>query len=430
MAAPNIVNVSTISGKTAVQAVSTSATAIVTNSAASGKVYKVNSLLVSNVDGTNTAEITIDLYRSSTAYHLIKTASITAGSTLDLLAKTIYLEEGDSVRLTASALSDLEAVCSYEEIDSTGSGAAGIFSTLTATGNTELGDAEATDTHAIKGATTLLANTSSDALRITQTGTGNALVVEDSANPDSTPFVVDTNGNVGIGTSSPSEILVLSAANNPRLAFEDVGNFEYTIGIKDNDAFTISSGGTDTERMRIDSSGNVGIGTGASISYQLQLSTDSAGKPSTNTWTVVSDERIKENIELADLDLCYDAVKNIPLKRFKWKDEVYSEEQVADRHKLGWIAQDVESVYPKAVNIHEFRYNQIYNETIIPATEDEPERIEKELVSEDVIEDCRNLNADQIYAAMYGAIQKLIQKVESQQSTIDALTARIEALEA
>jgi hypothetical protein len=42
------------------------------------------------------------------------------------------------------------------------------------------------------------------ALRITQAGTGNALVVEDEANPDSSPFVIDANGNVGIGTSSPS----------------------------------------------------------------------------------------------------------------------------------------------------------------------------------------------------------------------------------
>ncbi len=39
-------------------------------------------------------------------------------------------------------------------------------------------------------------NTSSNALRITQTGTGNALVVEDSTNPDSTPFVVDANGRI------------------------------------------------------------------------------------------------------------------------------------------------------------------------------------------------------------------------------------------
>lgn len=116
MTAPNIVNVATITGKTAVQAVGTSATAIVTNSASSGKVFKVNALYVSNVDGTNNAEITVDIYRSSTAYHVAKTVVVPADATLDVLAKAIYLEEGDSLRLTANAASDLEAVCSYEEI--------------------------------------------------------------------------------------------------------------------------------------------------------------------------------------------------------------------------------------------------------------------------------------------------------------------------
>jgi len=116
MAAPNIVNVTTITGKTAVQAVGTSATAIATNSAASGKVLKVNALYVSNVDGTNNAEINVDLFRSSTAYHIGKTIVVPADATLDVISKPIYLEEGDSLRLTASAASDLEAVCSYEEI--------------------------------------------------------------------------------------------------------------------------------------------------------------------------------------------------------------------------------------------------------------------------------------------------------------------------
>jgi hypothetical protein len=45
--------------------------------------------------------------------------------------------------------------------------------------------------------------TSSDMVRITQLGTGNALVVEDSTNPDSTPFVISGGGNVGIGTTNP-----------------------------------------------------------------------------------------------------------------------------------------------------------------------------------------------------------------------------------
>jgi len=116
MAAPNIVNVATITGKTAVQAVGTSATAIVTNSASSGKVFKVNSLYVSNVDGTDNAEVNIDLFRSSTAYHIAKTLVVPADATIDVLSKPVYLEEGDALRLTANAASDLEAVCSYEEI--------------------------------------------------------------------------------------------------------------------------------------------------------------------------------------------------------------------------------------------------------------------------------------------------------------------------
>ena len=116
MAAPNIVNVTTITGKTSVLAVTTSATAIVTNSGSSGQVYKINALYVSNVDGTNNADLNVDLYRSSTAYHVAKTVNVPADATLDVISKSIYLEEGDSLRLTANANSDLEAVCSYEII--------------------------------------------------------------------------------------------------------------------------------------------------------------------------------------------------------------------------------------------------------------------------------------------------------------------------
>lgn len=118
MAAPNVVRVSTINGKTAVQNVTTVAANIVSNSAASGKVMKINSLIVSNVDGTNAANITIDLYRASTAYRIVSSVTVPAGTSFTALTKdiSIYLEEGDGLRCTASANSDLEAVCSYEEI--------------------------------------------------------------------------------------------------------------------------------------------------------------------------------------------------------------------------------------------------------------------------------------------------------------------------
>jgi len=116
MAAPNIVNVSAMYGKTAVLVVTTSATAIVTNTAASGKVLKVNALYVANVDGTNNATVDVDVFRSSTAYRIAYTITVPADATLDLINKPLYLEEGDALRITANANSDLEAVCSYEEI--------------------------------------------------------------------------------------------------------------------------------------------------------------------------------------------------------------------------------------------------------------------------------------------------------------------------
>lgn len=116
MAAPNIVNVTAITGRTAVQVITTTATAIVSNAANSNTVLKVNALYISNIDGTNNAEVTVDLFRSSVAYRLAFTVVVPADAVLDVLSKAIYLEEGDSLRLTASANTRLEAVCSYEVI--------------------------------------------------------------------------------------------------------------------------------------------------------------------------------------------------------------------------------------------------------------------------------------------------------------------------
>lgn len=169
---------------------------------------------------------------------------------------------------------------------------------------------------------------------------------------------------------------------------------------------------------------SVGIGH-TNPGYQLQLSTDSAAKPGTNTWTIASDARLKTNIQLADTARCYDIIKAVPLKRYTWKDEVYTLEQVKDRSKLGWIAQDVEQVFPKAVNQHRFAYNQKYEEVV-----KEDGSIEKKLISEDVLEDCRDLNADQLYAVMYGAVQELVQKSEVKDAEIVALQSELTSTKA
>jgi hypothetical protein len=118
MAAPNIVNVTTITGKTSVLLPTTVATSIANNIASSGEVFKINSLIIANINGTAVADATVDIFRSSTAYRIASTVTIPADASLVVISKenVIYLEEGDDLRITASANSYLSAVCSYEEI--------------------------------------------------------------------------------------------------------------------------------------------------------------------------------------------------------------------------------------------------------------------------------------------------------------------------
>jgi hypothetical protein len=115
MANPNIVNVTSIYGTTYVQAVGTSATAIVP-AVATGSIVKLDALYIGNIDTSSPYKITVDLYRSSTAYNMLYQVSIPAGAGLDVLSKSIYLQEGDSLRLTADTASKLQAVASGEVI--------------------------------------------------------------------------------------------------------------------------------------------------------------------------------------------------------------------------------------------------------------------------------------------------------------------------
>jgi hypothetical protein len=123
MAAPNIVNVTTITGKSAVvDLTTTNATLVVENPAASNKVFKINSLVVSNVDGTNAADITISYYSEDniggTATQIVSTVSVPADASLVVIDKntSIYLEEDRSIGATAGSANDLKVVISYEEI--------------------------------------------------------------------------------------------------------------------------------------------------------------------------------------------------------------------------------------------------------------------------------------------------------------------------
>lgn len=125
---------------------------------------------------------------------------------------------------------------------------------------------------------------------------------------------------------------------------------------------------------------------------QLPLYYDNAGGELTYG-VPTSDQRLKSNIVSANLDICYNVIKNLKLKRFRFDEDIYSDKQCIDRNRLGWIAQEVEQVLPKSIAITEY-----------------------ELANGTVINDCMMLDPAQIYAAMYGAVQKIIKTIEYTQT--------------
>ena len=119
MATPDIIDVGTINGAMVAGAVSNSAHDIVDVTAE--HTFKINTLAISNVDGTNDATISVSVSadNGSNYYHLAKTVTVPADSTVYIISKdtSIYLDETDLLRLQASAANMLEYVCSYETLN-------------------------------------------------------------------------------------------------------------------------------------------------------------------------------------------------------------------------------------------------------------------------------------------------------------------------
>lgn len=123
MTAPNIVNITSMLGKTdATSLTTTSATSVLENAVGSNKVLRITLVRVVNVDGTNSADATISYYTQDnlggTAMELVQAKSVAANTFLDVVTKDtpIYLEEDKSLGATASAANDLKIIVTYEEI--------------------------------------------------------------------------------------------------------------------------------------------------------------------------------------------------------------------------------------------------------------------------------------------------------------------------
>jgi len=235
------------------------------------------------------------------------------------------------------------------------------------------------------------------ALRVTQLGTGNALVVEDETNPDSTPFVVTNDGKVGVGINSPSAKLDIVHNNNNPLRLENTTGSAVKLQFEDSNSkqgeiqsFTgnlIFSNGTGsvTQRMQIDTSGNIGAPSGTNI-YNA------------------SDQRLKQNI--TDLSGCLQKVLLMRGVSFNWIDKFCDSE--ADKTLYGLIAQEL----------------QIIDSNLVDSFSDNT------ITAGDVaVENPLRVNEKFIIPMLVESIKEQQTLIESQQSQIDALTARIVALE-
>ena len=126
MAAPNIVSVSTIRGKSNVANLTTTSSSVIVNDVNSGKVFKINTIMIANVDGTAAGNVSVELFKfgaqnvstgtGNATYAIANVMTVPAKSSLDVLSKSIYLEEGDQLKAKSDANNRLHLITSFEEI--------------------------------------------------------------------------------------------------------------------------------------------------------------------------------------------------------------------------------------------------------------------------------------------------------------------------
>lgn len=123
MAAPNVVNVTTITAKTTyLTPANTTANVLLANAASSGKVFKINMILAANVNGTSASDTTVAINSaaagSGTSYPIASTISVPADASLIVSDKatSFYLEEDKSIVVTSGTSGAISYTVSYEEI--------------------------------------------------------------------------------------------------------------------------------------------------------------------------------------------------------------------------------------------------------------------------------------------------------------------------
>lgn len=207
-------------------------------------------------------------------------------------------------------------------------------------------------------------------LRNTETG-GDVYIGASSTND----LVIETSGEVGINTSSPEAMLhvadgtgsftgthnslvkqILESDNQTFFEINGVSwsgfSFADTEGSLRAGTFynhgdnylQFKTGGVDS-RVVITENGNVSIGAGTSPTYKLEID---GNVDITGELTSSSDMRLKRDIE--PLENALDVVKKLNPVSYNFKTDVYTDMELAQRHKMGLLAQEVEAILPALVS--------------------------------------------------------------------------------
>lgn len=184
-----------------------------------------------------------------------------------------------------------------------------------------------------------------------------------------TPYVLKLSS-----TTTDASMLLFSTDNTSNAS-------GYWVGMSNNAIMgqpTLVVGSNQLDFMTVSQDGNIGIGTNMPM-YKLHCAGDLFAQGNLELYQI-SDARIKENINDADLGGCYNIVKHLPLRTWRWSYDA----QTSSHPSLGWIAQEVEGILPFAVKTNEAHG----------------------------LHDCKTLNHDYMLKCLYGAAKHLMDKVE------------------
>jgi hypothetical protein len=230
----------------------------------------------------------------------------------------------------------------------------------------------------------------------TFTSVGAAVAWSSNIVPSYTQATLDIlpsqNNGIPLFLRSTNQIF-LAASSMTINATLSIDNFYNRVGINNaNPQFNLDVYGN--SRISSLMIGDTPSFTSTNTTFQLSVfGTNGPARVGGTTWTQISDQRLKEQIVDADLDRCYNDIKAIPLRRFTYTSSFFNTIALPDRNVLGFIAQEVKQVQPKAITISEAFG----------------------------ISDLNWLNIDQMNMSLYGAVKRLIQNNEDLTSSVTGL---------